>query len=210
MSAAITYTFTNNTPADAAEVNTNFTDLVDFLNNDVVLKDGSVAMTAILTLPGSDPTSSNQATRKAYVDAADTLLRQRSVRSYQSASLSGTVSSSEITLGTVTITDPGYDIYVDGHATCFGVLQSQSAIWGGFTLRTYVDGVLNSQLAVPFSSAQVGTGLSLGVPIRRVGHSTGSNCVVTAKIVRGAGDGVFQVGFVDQTGNDLSVYYTRQ
>jgi hypothetical protein len=68
--ASVTYTFVNNTAADADEVNGNFSDLVTFLNTHVVHKDASVAMTSILSLPASDPTTANQATRKSYVDAA--------------------------------------------------------------------------------------------------------------------------------------------
>lgn len=69
MSAAVTYTFANSSTADATQVNQNFTDLVNYLNNSVVPKDGSVSMTGLLTLPASDPSTANQATRKAYVDA---------------------------------------------------------------------------------------------------------------------------------------------
>lgn len=43
--AAVTNTFVAATAAEAAEVNTNFTDLVTFLNNSVVHRDGSKAMT---------------------------------------------------------------------------------------------------------------------------------------------------------------------
>jgi hypothetical protein len=66
--ASVTNTFVALTTAEAAKVNTNFTDLVSFLNTNVVHKDGSVTMTGQLTLPGSDPSTSNQAARKAYVD----------------------------------------------------------------------------------------------------------------------------------------------
>jgi hypothetical protein len=68
--AAVTYSFTDATPAEAAEVNTNFNDLVNFVNSDVVHADGTVAMTGALTLPGA-PTLGTHATTKTYVDAAD-------------------------------------------------------------------------------------------------------------------------------------------
>lgn len=67
--SSVSYSFVNGTTADASQVNQNFTDVVNFLNNSVVHKDGSVTMTGALTLPASDPTSANQATRKSYVDA---------------------------------------------------------------------------------------------------------------------------------------------
>lgn len=48
--ASVTNSFTNGTTADATEVNTNFSDLVTFLNNSVVHRDGSKAMTAALPM----------------------------------------------------------------------------------------------------------------------------------------------------------------
>lgn len=69
--AAITYTFVANTLITASEANTNFQDLVDFLNQEVVHKDGSVAFTAHASGPASNPTTDNQYSRKAFVDAGD-------------------------------------------------------------------------------------------------------------------------------------------
>lgn len=66
--ASVTYSFTASTTAVSAQVNQDFTDLVTFLNNQVVQVDGSKAMTAPLSLAASDPVSANQAARKAYVD----------------------------------------------------------------------------------------------------------------------------------------------
>jgi hypothetical protein len=68
--SSVTYTFTALTKAQAAQVNQNFTNLVTFLNTDVVHVDGSKSMTGALTLPNSDPTNANHAARKSYVDAA--------------------------------------------------------------------------------------------------------------------------------------------
>ena len=48
--ASVTNTFVNATTADAGEVNTNFTDLVTFLNASVVHVDGSKAMTGALAM----------------------------------------------------------------------------------------------------------------------------------------------------------------
>jgi hypothetical protein len=69
---AVTNTLANGTTVDADDLNENFTDLVDFLDDETVHVDGSKAMTGILTLPASDPTTANQATRKSYVDALNT------------------------------------------------------------------------------------------------------------------------------------------
>lgn len=65
--AAVTYTFVDGTTASAPQANQNFSDLVNFLNGSVVHKDGSVAMTGNLTLPGN-PASALQATPKQYSD----------------------------------------------------------------------------------------------------------------------------------------------
>lgn len=70
--ASVSYTFVNGDPNDGAQVSQNFTDLVTFLNNSVVHRDGSTTMTGSLVLPSSDPTSSDQAARKAYVDSLGT------------------------------------------------------------------------------------------------------------------------------------------
>jgi len=66
--AAVTYTFANGTNADGVQVNSNFTSVVNFLNTETIHRDASIAFTAIPSLPASDPTTDNQAVRKAYVD----------------------------------------------------------------------------------------------------------------------------------------------
>jgi len=66
--ASVTYTFVAGASAAAAQVNTNFADLVGFLNTNALQKDGSLAMTGRLTLAGLDPTSGDHAARKSYVD----------------------------------------------------------------------------------------------------------------------------------------------
>lgn len=70
--ASVTHALSNGTTADASQVATNFTDLVNFLNASTVHKDGAIAMTGALSLVGSDPTTANHATRKSYVDVRDT------------------------------------------------------------------------------------------------------------------------------------------
>lgn len=61
---AKTYTFTTGTTAVAAEVNQNFDDIVSFVNSNAIQKDGSLAMTAALTLANAEPSGSNVATRR--------------------------------------------------------------------------------------------------------------------------------------------------
>jgi hypothetical protein len=67
--SAVTYSFVANTAAKASEVNRDFADLVSFLNTSVVQKDGSIAMSGLLTLSGA-PSSALHAATKAYVDTA--------------------------------------------------------------------------------------------------------------------------------------------
>lgn len=67
--AAVTNNFTAGTPAVADDVDTNFADLVTWLNTNAVHLDGSKAFTGIPSGPASDPTTANQLTRKAYVDS---------------------------------------------------------------------------------------------------------------------------------------------
>lgn len=68
--SSVSYTFAAGETIASAKLNQNNTDLVNFLNNQVVHKDGSTTMTGALTLPASDPVSANQAARKSYVDSS--------------------------------------------------------------------------------------------------------------------------------------------
>lgn len=66
--ASVTYNdFQNNTSADADQVDQNFTDLVNFLNTEVLHLDGTKQMTGQLALVG-DPVGDDDAVRKAYLD----------------------------------------------------------------------------------------------------------------------------------------------
>jgi microcystin-dependent protein len=57
----------NDTPADAAPVEENYNYIQQYINTNVILRDGSVKMTGQLTLVG-DPVSDDDAVRKGYVD----------------------------------------------------------------------------------------------------------------------------------------------
>lgn len=48
--ASVTNTLVNGTTVDAPDLNTNFTDLVNFINTNAIQKDGSLAMTAALPM----------------------------------------------------------------------------------------------------------------------------------------------------------------
>lgn len=64
---SIPWTFTAGDNIVASQVNANFTAVKDYVNSNVVLKDAPT-FTSIPTLPATDPSSDNQATRKKYVD----------------------------------------------------------------------------------------------------------------------------------------------
>lgn len=62
------YTFAPGETIDSSQVNANFDAIIAFVNAGVSQTDGSSGFTGIPLLPSIDPTSDNQATRKAYVD----------------------------------------------------------------------------------------------------------------------------------------------
>lgn len=62
------FTFVADTNIAPNQVNANFDDIVAFVNNNLIHKDGTRAMEAHLSLLAADPTTDNQAARKIYVD----------------------------------------------------------------------------------------------------------------------------------------------
>lgn len=74
--ASVTYSFAASTLIKSAEANTNFQDLVSFLNSQVIHKDASVAFTGVPSGPATDPSADNQLVRKAYVDKLGIVAQQ--------------------------------------------------------------------------------------------------------------------------------------
>lgn len=68
MDLVLPYDIINNTPADAVPVEANYNVIAEFVNSQVINRDGGVAMVAPLLLAG-DPTATNHAANKGYVDA---------------------------------------------------------------------------------------------------------------------------------------------
>ena len=66
--ASVTYTFAGGAQVKSAEHNTNYADLVTFLNTNVVHKDGAITMTGRLQLAALDPTAADHAVRKSYLE----------------------------------------------------------------------------------------------------------------------------------------------
>jgi hypothetical protein len=87
--ASVTNTFANSTTADATEVNTNFSDLVTFLNNSVVHLDGSKTLTGTLVLAATGLTFTGGITvsdvkdeDNMATDSATMLATQQSIKAY--------------------------------------------------------------------------------------------------------------------------------
>ena len=108
---SVTNTFANDTTADADEVNANFTDIVDYVNSDVIVRDGSIAFTAVPTGPNTDPSSANHLARKSYVD--DHVGRQ--IGYSQTLTHTLTANDSYQSISIVTITNPGKAIGIIAH-----------------------------------------------------------------------------------------------
>lgn len=89
--AAITYTFAAATTILSAEANTNFSDLVTFLNGSVMHLDASSAFTAVPSGPSTDPSTANHLSRKSYVDAADLLRAKDGTAAGAQTGVSGTI-----------------------------------------------------------------------------------------------------------------------
>lgn len=67
--ATVPNSFTDGTATSAPAVNANFTAILNWVNTNAVHLDGTKAFTAVPSGPATDPTTANQLTRKAYVDA---------------------------------------------------------------------------------------------------------------------------------------------
>lgn len=67
--ATVPNSFTDGTATSAPAMNANFTAILNWINTNAVHLDGTKAFTAVPSGPATDPTTANQLTRKAYVDA---------------------------------------------------------------------------------------------------------------------------------------------
>lgn len=67
--ASVPNNFTAGLPSVADDVDANFAAVVNWINTNAVHLDASKAFTGVPSGPATDPTTDNQLTRKAYVDA---------------------------------------------------------------------------------------------------------------------------------------------
>jgi hypothetical protein len=95
---------------------------------------------------------------------------------------------------TITITDPGYDIEVWGWAGVYMLPSVSPSMW---ELSVLVDGVIQSSLAVPYVDIFGGglVGLSIGTPLKRSTHSTGSNTTITVAMYNVNGGGTVNLTY---------------
>jgi microcystin-dependent protein len=68
--ASVTNVFVAGTPVRASEANQNFTDVLAFMNNQIVHRDGSKSFYNIPSVDSGSPVSGQDLTTKAYVDTA--------------------------------------------------------------------------------------------------------------------------------------------
>jgi hypothetical protein len=117
------YTFAPATDIKSAEVNENFDRLYNYINSEVIVRDASQAFTVIPSGPGTDPTSSNQFARKAYVD--------------QRVKIDGTTAFTGIPSGPATnpTTENQFTRkkYVDERPTFTGFAVTSGALYAGST-----------------------------------------------------------------------------
>lgn len=125
--ASVTNTFVDATIAEASEVNTNFSDLVTFLNGSVVHVDGSKAMTGALTLAAAGitfPTAAITITNVLDDDtmataSATTIATSESIKAYADTqdatklSLSGGTMTGILVLDNLGVTFPTSGITID-------------------------------------------------------------------------------------------------
>lgn len=77
MPIALLFDLANYTPADASPVQANFQQIEQYLNTEVITRDGLVAMIAALRLANSTPVNVLDAASKGYVDTQDALITSR-------------------------------------------------------------------------------------------------------------------------------------
>jgi len=143
--AAVTNTFAAGTLIESAEANTNFQDLVSFLNTQAIHKDGTIAFTGTPSGPGSDPVSDNQYARKLYVDRGPKVV--------------------SVKFATSAIRSTGSAVYVDWPAgevfsTFHTKRMASTQIWVGFWGSGWNNATVLAEFAVKVDGAGSDHGLT--------------------------------------------------
>lgn len=106
----VTNTFVNGAANDGPQVTQNFSDVTSYINSNCIVKDGTVALTALLSGPALDPTSANHLARKQYVD--DRVGRQVGYTQNQTHTITALNTWENVI--TTTITNPSKAIGIKG------------------------------------------------------------------------------------------------
>jgi hypothetical protein len=195
-----TYNFVNGNATDGDQVDQNFTDVKNYIDTELIRRDGTVAMTGELSLSGT-PTASGSAATKGYADQFVHTHVRNNYTPPASILAAGTV------LATTTITDPGYDIEIDGVGSniCAAITGLDlSNLW---ELYVTIDGTSIAGLRIPIVTAQQ----SLVTPFGITAHTTGTNCTITLGCVRtnGSQASLAQYG-ADSRYNYLDIRWRRK
>lgn len=176
-SASVPNNFSNNTAADAEEVDANFAALVSYINTNCVLKDASVAFTAVPSGPATDPATDNEFARKAYVDAAGVATE---CRLYKSTTL--TTSAATLASWTETADTSGFYAAADDEI----IVPTGEGGWYAIWLEVEVS-LFN---LFPLSVSLVGTHASDDVEYRAFGEisATADITVISYVAYLAAGD----------------------
>lgn len=189
--ASVTNSFVNGTTADATEVNTNFTDLVTFLNSSVVHVDGSKAMTGALAMGSSKITGLANGTASsdaaAFGQIATAVSAKELVIPYSIAGTLATgVQPGRLYFGeAVTIVDVllMVDTAPTGAAILVDVNRSGTTIFTtqGNRPTVAISGFVDSAAAVPDVTA-VSAAQYLQIEVDQVGSTiAGANAVLLIK-----------------------------
>lgn len=200
MSFAVTNTFVDTTTAVAAEVNTNFDDIEGWINGTGMPRDGSVAFTSIPSGPASNPTTSNQLVRKAYVDQY-----AKSIHRHQAFTGGTEGNATHQVTGSINIVDPGYDIEVWGFAQLLVSPVTIADLANLWELDGRIDSVVVGSFLIPI--VQNTQSLACYIPLTT--HLTGSDCTIKSNVARIAGSQASLTSFSSSNRSYLDVWYRR-
>lgn len=131
MPATVTYTFSPGANVESAKFNQNYTDLCNYINENVVLKNGSVAFTGVPTGPGIDPSTANHLVRKAYVDGRTGVLQKR-VQTSDSANFASSITDLGLSLSAFTMPtlSNGKALRISMYVPWCALVDTTGADWG--------------------------------------------------------------------------------
>lgn len=129
-----THTFVAGTLIEAAEANQNFDDLVNYTNSEVIVRDASVAFTAIPSGPATNPSTDDQFTRKKYVDDQDTAITTSVTNLTTTVTNNNNAANTALALRTQAIYNNG------GNPTPTAVTNNPKIFVGGVQLTSNANG----------------------------------------------------------------------